>query len=193
MHVRTESAGIEAQDIRIFRRRLARQINQFRNLRLRGLSKQKPRRGVHVAYPAPAHSSKSGRQIVLAVPLSRAWVGLMRLRPSSSVPRKKTRIWRVWRPLGPCLEEIMVNDGQLLADSGPFCGVALWLVRSADGGCHVLRERLNLFDDEKKAEDTQVVKERRASLIDRLLNVANRHGEMAKADKTPVKQVAPSK
>src|SRR5262245_23448876 len=83
-----------------------------------------------------------GRQIVLAVPLSRAWVGLMRLRPSSSVPRKKIRIWRVWRPLGPCLEEIMVNDGQLLANSGPFCGVALWLVRSGDGGCHVLRERL---------------------------------------------------
>src|SRR5262245_63722127 len=33
---------------------------QFRNLRLRGLSKRKPRRGGHVAYLAPAHSSKSG-------------------------------------------------------------------------------------------------------------------------------------
>ena len=152
-------------DIRIFKRRLARQISQFRNLRLRGLSKRKPRGGAHVAYLAPAHSSKSGspwhrivdkmatassmlrrrhrgRQIVLAVPLPRAWVGLMRLRPSSSVLRKKTWIWRVWRPLGPCLEEIMVNDGQLLANSGPFCGVALWLVRSGDGGCRVLRERL---------------------------------------------------
>src|SRR5262245_66435719 len=47
-------------DIRIFKRRLARQISQFRNLRLRGLSKRKSRRGVHVAYLAPAHSSKSG-------------------------------------------------------------------------------------------------------------------------------------
>jgi hypothetical protein len=51
----------------------------------------------------------------------------------------------------------------------------------------------NLFDDEKKAEDTQVVKERRASLIDRLLNVTNKHGEIAKADKTLVKEVAPAK
>jgi hypothetical protein len=152
-------------DIRIFRRRLARQISQFRNLRLRGLSKRKPRRGVtsHTLHPlTPPNQDRlwhrivdkmttassmlrrrhRGRQIVLAVPLPRAWVGLMRLRPSSSVPRKKTRIWRVWRRLGPCLEEIMVNNGQLLANSGPFCGVALWLVRSADGGCHVLRERL---------------------------------------------------
>jgi hypothetical protein len=51
----------------------------------------------------------------------------------------------------------------------------------------------NLFDDEKKAEDTQVVKERRAGLIARLLNVANKHGEKAKADKTPIKEVAPAK
>jgi hypothetical protein len=51
----------------------------------------------------------------------------------------------------------------------------------------------NLFDDEKKVEDTQVVKERRPSLIDRLLNVTNKHGEIAKADKTPVKEVAPAK
>ena len=154
-------------DIRIFKRRLARQISQFRNLRLRGLSKRKPRRGggsrritLHPLTPpnqdrlwhrivdkmatvsSMSRRRHRGRQIVLAVPLPRAWIGLMRLRPSSSVPRKKTRIWRVWRRLGPCLEEIMVNDGQLLANSGPFCGVALWLVRSPDGGCHVLRERL---------------------------------------------------
>ena len=49
------------------------------------------------------------------------------------------------------------------------------------------------FDDEKKAQDTQVVQERRAGLIARLLNVANRHGEKAKADKTPVKEVATAK
>ena len=40
------------------------------------------------------------------------------------------------------LEEITVEDGRLLANSRPKCGVDLWLVRSADGGCHVLRERL---------------------------------------------------
>src|SRR5262245_66376997 len=50
-----------------------------------------------------------------------------------------------------------------------------------------------LFNDLKKAEDTQVVKERRASLIARLLNVTNKHGEKAKADKTLVKEVAPAK
>jgi hypothetical protein len=48
----------------------------------------------------------------------------------------------------------------------------------------------NLFDDQKKAEDTQVVKERRASLIDRLLNAANKQDAKAGA---PVKEVAPAK
>ena len=57
----------------------------------------------------------------------------------------------------------------------------------------MLCESLPLLNDLKKAEDTQVVQERRAGLIARLLNVANRHGEMAKADKTPVKEVAPAK
>ncbi len=50
-----------------------------------------------------------------------------------------------------------------------------------------------VFDDQKKAEDTQVVQERRAGLIDRLLNAANKHGEKTKAEGTPVKEVAPAK
>jgi hypothetical protein len=50
-----------------------------------------------------------------------------------------------------------------------------------------------VFDDQKKAEDTQVVQERRAGLIDRLLNSANKHGEKTKAEGTPVKEVAPAK
>ena len=49
-----------------------------------------------------------------------------------------------------------------------------------------------VFDDQKKAEDT-VVQERRAGLIDRLLNAANKHGEKTKAEGTPVKEVAPAK
>ena len=49
------------------------------------------------------------------------------------------------------------------------------------------------FDDQKKAEDTQVVQERRAGLIARLLNAANKHGEKTEAEKTPVKEVAPAK
>ncbi len=50
-----------------------------------------------------------------------------------------------------------------------------------------------VFDDQKKAEDTQVVQERRAGLIDRLLNAANKHGEKTKAEGTPVKEVVPAK
>jgi hypothetical protein len=49
------------------------------------------------------------------------------------------------------------------------------------------------FDDQKKAEDTPVVQARRAGLIARLLNGANRHGEKTEAKKTPVKEVAPAK
>jgi len=50
-----------------------------------------------------------------------------------------------------------------------------------------------IFEDRKKAEDTRVVQERRAGLIDRLLDDANKHGEKTKAEGTPVKDVAPAK
>jgi hypothetical protein len=49
------------------------------------------------------------------------------------------------------------------------------------------------FDDQKKAEDTQVAQERRAGLIARLLNAANKHGEKIEAERTPAKEVAPAK
>src|SRR5262245_30369736 len=42
------------------------------------------------------------------------------------------------------------KDGRLLANSRPNCGVDLWLVRSADGGCHVLRERLPVLRQSEK-------------------------------------------
>ena len=50
-----------------------------------------------------------------------------------------------------------------------------------------------VYDVQKKTEDTQVVQERRAGLIDRLLNAANKHGEKTKSEGTPVKEVAPAK
>ena len=50
-----------------------------------------------------------------------------------------------------------------------------------------------IFEDRKKAEDTRVAQERRAGLIDRLLNTANKPGEKTKAEGTPVKEVAPAK
>ena len=37
-----------------------------------------------------------------------------------------------------------------------------------------------IFEDRKKAEDTRVVQERRAGLIDRLLDDANKHGDRPK-------------
>jgi len=49
------------------------------------------------------------------------------------------------------------------------------------------------FDDQKKAEVTRVVQERRAGLIARLLNAANKQGEKTEAEKPPVKGVAPAK
>jgi hypothetical protein len=49
------------------------------------------------------------------------------------------------------------------------------------------------LDNQKKAEDTQVPQERRASLIAWLLNAANKHGEKTEAERTPAKEVAPAK
>jgi hypothetical protein len=76
----------------------------------------------------------------------------------------------------------------------PCCGVALLLLRSADKEDAMCYERdYKIFEDQKKAEDTRVVQERRAGLIDRLLNDANKHGEKTKAEETPVKEAAPAK
>src|SRR6266851_9389017 len=74
----------------------------------------------------------------------------------------------------------------------PYCGVALLLVRShmEDAMCYV--REYKIFEDRKKAEDTRVMQERRAGLIDRLLNDANKPGEKTKAEETPVKDVAPA-
>src|SRR5215475_10802535 len=49
------------------------------------------------------------------------------------------------------------------------------------------------LDNQKKAEDTQVPQERRAGLIARLLNAANKQGEKTEAERTPAKEVAQAK
>ncbi len=74
------------------------------------------------------------------------------------------------------------------------CGVALLSLcapQMEDAMCYA--KDYKIFDDQKKAEDTRVVQERRAGLIDRLLNAANKHGEKTKAEETTVKEVAPAK
>jgi hypothetical protein len=48
-----------------------------------------------------------------------------------------------------------------------------------------------IFDDKKKAEDTR--QERRAGMIDRLLDDANKQGEKTRAEGPPVKEIAPAK
>ena len=47
-----------------------------------------------------------------------------------------------------------------------------------------------IFRDQKKAEETRIVQERRAEAIDRLLNDANKQGEKTKAEETAIKGVA---
>ena len=61
------------------------------------------------------------------------------------------------------------------------------------GSCQASNGVESFPNSQKKAEDTRVVQERRAGLIDRLLDAANKHGEKTKAEGTPVKEVAPAK
>jgi hypothetical protein len=46
---------------------------------------------------------------------------------------------------------------------------------------------------QKKAQEARVNQERRAGVIDQLLNDANKQGEDTKSKGTPVKEVAPTK
>ena len=86
----------------------------------------------------------------------------------------------------------MGHDGQLGTVDRIAELLYWWCARQMeDAMCYV--KDYKVFDDQKKAEDTQVVQERRAGLIDRLLNAANKHGEKTKAEGTSVKEVAPAK
>ena len=49
------------------------------------------------------------------------------------------------------------------------------------------------FAEQKKAQETRIKQERRAGVIDRLLNEANRQGEPSKVEGTPAKETAPAK
>jgi hypothetical protein len=50
-----------------------------------------------------------------------------------------------------------------------------------------------LFAEQKKAQETRIKQEQRASLIDSLLNEANKQGEKTDVQGTVVKEVAPAK
>jgi hypothetical protein len=107
-----------------------------------------------------------------------------------------------------------IAEGPSLARTGPRPGLSISISMGRDGQlgtvdriaellcCWCARQMedamcyakdYKVFDDQKQAEDAQVVQERRAGLIDRLLNAANKHGEKTKAEGTSVKEVAPAK
>jgi hypothetical protein len=50
-----------------------------------------------------------------------------------------------------------------------------------------------LFAEQKKAQAIWIEKERRAGVIDQLLNEANKQGERSNVEGTPVKETAPAK
>jgi hypothetical protein len=50
-----------------------------------------------------------------------------------------------------------------------------------------------LFAEQKKAQETRIKQEQRASLIDSLLNEANKQDEKIDVQETVVKEVAPAK
>jgi protein-disulfide isomerase len=47
--------------------------------------------------------------------------------------------------------------------------------------------------EQKKAQETRIKQQRRADLIDQLLNDANQQGKETKVEGTPAKEVAPAK
>ena len=50
-----------------------------------------------------------------------------------------------------------------------------------------------LFAEQKKAQEIGIEQERRARVIDQLLNEANKEGEKSNVEGTPVKETAPAK
>jgi hypothetical protein len=49
------------------------------------------------------------------------------------------------------------------------------------------------FAEQKKAQQTRITQQRRADLVDRLLNDANQQGKETKVEGTPAKEAAPAK
>ncbi len=49
------------------------------------------------------------------------------------------------------------------------------------------------FAEQKKAQETRITQQRRADLVDQLLNDANQQGKETKVEGTPAKEVAPAK
>jgi protein-disulfide isomerase len=76
---------------------------------------------------------------------------------------------------------------------GLYCGVVMPLVpsRMEDTMCWEIDYKL--FAEQKKAQEIRIKQERRAGVIDQLLNEANTQGEKSNVEGTPVKEAAPAK
>jgi hypothetical protein len=76
---------------------------------------------------------------------------------------------------------------------GLYCGVVMPLVpsRMEDTMCWEIDYKL--FAEQKKAQEIRIEQERRAGVIDQLLNEANKQGEKSNVEGAPVKEAAPAK
>ena len=76
---------------------------------------------------------------------------------------------------------------------GLYCGVVMPLVpsRMEDTMCWEIDYKL--FAERKKAHEIRIEQERRAGVIDQLLNEANKQGGKSNDEGTPVKEAAPAK
>jgi hypothetical protein len=63
--------------------------------------------------------------------------------------------------------------------------------RMEDAMCYEIDYQI--FAAQKKAQEARIKQERRAGVIDQLLNGANNQGDDTKAEKTPIKEIAPAK
>jgi hypothetical protein len=97
-----------------------------------------------------------------------------------------------WRPHGPRVASAVRANLQEFEIICYIACVATPLVRllMEDSMCWEIDHKF--FADQKKAQETRIEQERRAGLIDRLLNDANRQGEKT-VEKTPIKEAAPAK
>jgi hypothetical protein len=103
--------------------------------------------------------------------------------------------------LRQCNLRVLHRRSQLPAFRGLARGSELWSVIAAlscpssitmeDPMCWEMDYKL--FAEQKKAQETRIKQEQRASLIDSLLNEANKQGEKTDVQETVVKEVAPAK
>jgi hypothetical protein len=72
-------------------------------------------------------------------------------------------------------------------------GVGYWVPAVEVAMCHASDYWMFQEREQKKAEETKLMQERRAAVIGTLLRAANKESEETKPEEAPVKEVAPAK